>query len=544
MAITNDSSTNPVGQSTTQDSKINLNDVNPVKPTEDNLNFDINLDEAIVDASSEIDINKKVENTLDENVEIKETKVGKKKDDLLNFPDSYFAEKKEEAETILEPKEKPEIFVKEPNEDKTLSDNNSWLQAQDQQNKEEEKSLFDHKDTQDTTNQININAPVIDKIADEITPEAMTQINELKENISKIEPTINIDINQTKSETFDIWKTDYTSDMKIIENISETKPIEQKTNLDVAPIVYQTETNKQKNIDLDSLIATNETEKIESNGSDVNMDTKANELSIDSLYPNVEQSNNNVKAEDINIEQIKPTIDINAPVNAMAGLGITKWISKMRNNHLLKFLLPAGWIVILAVLIYFVWATMYPMESQNVISDEIPQVNEVAVETWLDLTWDIVVVDTWNTSGEIIAEGDIINSGDIHWASPEFDSLWELTEDIASQDQIETLSMVDKLRALSNEANTFLVEWQSNNNKIYIKYGWTIAKKCGELISMLENNQEIDNLSGNLAQLEGYLQKLREIKNAWNQQSSGLLQETNNQSWQQASTINASAIAE
>jgi hypothetical protein len=325
--------------------------------------------------------------------------------------------------------------------------------------------------------------------------------------------------------------------MKIIEDISGTQAVEQKISLNDMPGMSQVkiQETESKNIDLDSLIASTETktENIEAKPIENNTVQVATP-DINSLYPNIDQKEEKT-------EPVTNPININAPIDNVTGsVNIPEWISKMKNSHLLKFLLPAWWVAVLAVLLYFVWATMYPMESQNIIPEpEVAQLVETGVEQ-TGLVQELTGEDTATVSSWVVSlKNPSVN--ELHWASPTFDSLWELGEDVASQWQIEEQSTVVKLTTMISEANSFLVEWQSTNNKLYIKYGTVIAKKCNDLIATLESGQEINNLDGNLAQLEGYLQKLRDTKNAGNQQIPEAAQIPNTES---AQTWISSAIAE
>ncbi len=513
MAITNDQSSNSNPQA-------NVNNSAPANNGEEALDFDINLGEFTTEnKSNEIDINKGLEKVIEEKV-IEKNQL----EDLdLDLPESYINENKEEKTT--------ESTIEKTWDENTNITDNSRLQVQDQKNKEEENGLF------------AVASAEINPVGIDINAEVSPNINSQVDIPVKIEPTINIDTNQTKANEFYIEKTNYNSDMKMIDELNIAKAVEEKNNFEQTPIAPQAVVIEQKNIDLDSLIAANN----ESTAANEAIHSVTPDASNNDLYKAIlEQWKDNVKTEELNTE-VKNHIDINSPETIVTWVALGGGENKTKTNHMWKFLLPAGGIAVLAVLIYFVWATMYPMESQNVIEEPIPQVTEnTGIQTGLiqELTWDTTNIDTWSMSWEnIVSDGSAIGET-WHWVGPEFDSSWALTPDIASQDQTEEQSTIEKIKSLAVEANAFLAEGTSTNNKVYIKYSGTIAKKCGELISMLENGQEIDNLSGNLAQLEGYLQKLREIKNANNsQQSSGLLQETSSQSWTET-TNTAPAIAE
>ena len=544
MPTTNDQTTTPASNLANQ-----INTDNTTTPkSEESLDFDINLDEATKDNVAELDINKETE-VKPTNMTVNNN-TASEEDLSLDLPDSYFTEKVEEP--VLKEEPKPEIIQTEITAEKTTekTDTTDRLQMQDQKNREEEKSLFDAKIEPEIPVQVDINAPISSsEIVSEIEPQAVAQIENLKENIAKIEPVLNVDINQVKPWSFDIEKTNYASDMKIIEDMGGSKPIEQ--NNDIGMIIGEKKENNvvveknTNNIDLDSLIESNQTTNdivsIEPNKSEVA------KVEDNALFPNfdkIEEKKDGTTELTSPIE-VKTTLDINAPVSGVHTNGIWesgKW------GHLRKFLVPAGVISVLAVLWYFIFTTMYPVETGKII-DDTPQVVE---NTWTqqtgtveDLSGGIAIVDTGSMSGEIAVAEETTNTEEsVHWASPEFDSLWELTDDMTSQGQMEEQSTVTKLKAISEDANAFLAEWQATNNKIYIKYGTAITKKCTDLIWALENSQEIDNLEGNLAQLEGYLQKLRDIKNAGNQQqTSGTIQEANSESWQTA-PVQETAVAE
>lgn len=535
MALTNDQSTQSAAPI------VNTNDIKTTAAaTDDNLDFDINLDIATDETSQSIDINKDVA------TKPVETIVNQGEDLSLDLPATYSTENTEE--TKIDEK-------KETTLDAEKIDNNTRLQEQDQKNKEEERSLFASTSNNTTsdplnTNSLNIDIPASENLIKEISPDSIAQIETLKNNISKLEPVINIDTNQTKSESYDINKSDYSSDMKIIEDLNWLKPAEQinESNSQIwATQTLNTDFNKKSdNIDLDSLIG-----KTTNENPDVSMTSISETTNTDNnaLFPDFSKLTNENPDEQKEVWsplEVKAVLDINSPTDWTIAGTDTK---NAKHHNLWKMLLPIGWTVaVLAVLGYFIITTMYPVETQNIIWDETPQVVE---NTWDQQTGNIEDLSGWIdiaeavevVSGDMIVAEEPTDLEEWHWAWTELDSLWELTDEMLSQWQIEEQSTIDKLKSMSAEANSFLSQGQATNNKIYIKYGGTIEKKCNELISTLESWQEISNLDGNIAQLEGYLQKLRDISNAEPKQSSGTTQNTVVESGQ-TTTIGSEATAE
>lgn len=546
MPTTNDPSTN-------QNPQTAANAQIAAKP-EDNFDFDINLDTAPKSEleNQEIDINREVETKTEEIVA--ETNIG---DNLsIDLPETYTS-----TEKTTEPVDIKPVELTPSVEKPIVSEDTSWLKVQDEENKKSEESLFGVAD-----NGIANSNPL--KMDDDTEVKEEVSINSKTISLNdRLWDTTPVDINKVeiKNEQFDIEKTDYSNDMKIIEWITGVKPIEGTISSNPVPVLDSVSlpNNETTNsINLDMLVWAN-TQGIESEVKNEGTGNVKEEVEAsntgngESLYPNllkgisVEQKQTETQSEIKKDDASGPTSisqSLNMELNAISPDAPEE--VKKTPNHLLKFLLPAWVIVIILVLLYFVGTTMFPMETGNIVEDAPQIVEETTEQTWSneELTWsDMALADTWSMSGDIVLpEWDTVTEP-WHAAAGEeiIDPIWELNTDTASQWQLESLSLVDKIKLMADEANTFLSEGQSTNNKVYIKYGGTISKKCTELVWMLENRQEIDNLSWNLAQLEGYLQKLRDLKNANTWNSWWILpQETSGQDTQEPANQAATFTAE
>ena len=172
---------------TTNDQSTNLNPT--LKKTEENVDFDINLDEATKNDSVDININKEPEKNVVED---------KNEDNSLDLPDSYFAKEAEEAEIEkkieTKPDSEPVLDIKD--KEKTQTTDTSWLQVQDQQNKEEEKSLFDSEAINQT---INLGSTINADVTTEIKSDSISQPENTKGNTTKLDSVINIDSNNISS---------------------------------------------------------------------------------------------------------------------------------------------------------------------------------------------------------------------------------------------------------------------------------------------------------------------------------------------------------
>jgi len=516
MPTTNDPSTN-------QNPQTAANEQTVVKP-EDNFDFDINLDDAQKPESENhtIDINKEPEAKTES---IKPEFVG---DNLsIDLPESYTnSTVKEATDEITLSQAEPIKAVEHYNDtenNSNVTEDNSWLKVQDEENKKSEELLFDETNNKSNYNPLNIDAPIDNK--DEISIQSSAQTMSLSDNLWDTTP---VDINKidSKNKQFDIEKTNYSNDMKIIEGMTGVKPIEWIDSSNAIWVSLPKEWNKNS-INLDMLVWFDK--KIES---DIKEETANKNIEMETikfwdentLYPNllksdsIDQDKSDTKKDEVN-NSVNISQSLNMELNAISP-DAPEEIKKVP-NHLIKFVLPAGIITVVVILWYFIWTTMFPVGTGNIVEDAPQIVENIEEQSWIneELTWTDTEIDSWSMSWDImVPEWDTTIETWHASADDSIDPIWELNADTSSQQQLENLTLVDKIKLISDEANSFLSEWQLTNNKVYIKYGWTISKKCTELVSMLENKQEIDNLSWNLAQLEGYLQKLRDLKNAntWN----------------------------
>ncbi len=246
---------------------------------------------------------------------------------------------------------------------------------------------------------------------------------------------------------------------------------------------------------------------------------------VESPQPVVsEQVVNPFQVQDMNASQYStvstpaPEAVVQQPVTAHE---IKHWISPLK----------IAWLsFVLLILWWFVVKTMYPVEFNSLLANVFWVTQQEQIVPEYLLTWNVVTGDVEILSWDTLITDDLLSwtQDTSTWfdAFTELDTLWWIEEitPVVNPHQATILQLQD----FAVKGQEYLDLWRKTNDSVLTKYGLFISKKATELVTSLENGEQIDTqvVETYIASFSGYLNKLSLIVNDTEPQAILPIQET------------------